>query len=152
MRISDWSSDVCSSDLVAVDVPGQGLAPGRGQQRHARIRRDAAAYFIDELVEQHPLRRERAAGQVCAVAAQLHEQQPRTQRGGAAVQAHHHALAADARAAGSAAGAEKGEADALDRKSARLKCSHQCATRMTSSACNKQNTNSEPKTTNTQRT
>src|SRR3546814_9213465 len=62
---------------VAVDVPGQGLAPGRGQQRHARIRRDAAAYFIDELVEQHPLRRARAAGQVCAVAAQLHEQHPR---------------------------------------------------------------------------
>src|SRR3546814_6643987 len=59
---------------VAVDVPGQCLAPVRGQQLHARIRRDAAAYFIDELVEQHPLRRARAAGKVCAVAAQLHEQ------------------------------------------------------------------------------
>src|SRR3546814_20364674 len=25
MRISDWSSDVCSSDLLIVPVPGQGL-------------------------------------------------------------------------------------------------------------------------------
>src|SRR3546814_8018322 len=24
MRISDWSSDVCSSDLIAVDMPGAG--------------------------------------------------------------------------------------------------------------------------------
>src|SRR3546814_14065463 len=29
MRISDWSSDVCSSDLVAVDAPGATVHAGR---------------------------------------------------------------------------------------------------------------------------
>src|SRR3546814_16789449 len=36
MRISDWSSDVCSSDLMS--VPGPGLQP-RAQQRDVRVGR-----------------------------------------------------------------------------------------------------------------
>src|SRR3546814_5306961 len=31
MRISDWSSDVCSSDLTVTIVPGYGLAVARAQ-------------------------------------------------------------------------------------------------------------------------
>src|SRR3546814_20503687 len=38
MRISDWSSDVCSSDLI---VPlGGGEAPVKGQERLRALRRD----------------------------------------------------------------------------------------------------------------
>src|SRR3546814_7719092 len=32
MRISYWSSDVCSSDLTGTDVSGNGFAPETGQQ------------------------------------------------------------------------------------------------------------------------
>src|SRR3546814_8740448 len=49
MRISDWSSDVCSSDLDPGDRPGQGgdgrdarpheEVPGRGVGRHEEARR-----------------------------------------------------------------------------------------------------------------
>src|SRR3546814_5425505 len=35
MRISDWSSDVCSSDLETVETLGQRLAPGLGPEHAA---------------------------------------------------------------------------------------------------------------------
>src|SRR3546814_1054941 len=33
MRISDWSSDVCSSDLLAIDVADAGLGAQRAEHR-----------------------------------------------------------------------------------------------------------------------
>src|SRR3546814_4434951 len=36
MRISDWSSDVCSSDLVVVNKPGAGGAVGSGYAARER--------------------------------------------------------------------------------------------------------------------
>src|SRR3546814_15705052 len=40
MRISDWSSDVCSSDLRAALVPRQraGGGPGMNETNHSRLR------------------------------------------------------------------------------------------------------------------
>src|SRR3546814_11927372 len=46
MRISDWSSDVCSSDLVAI-VTGGGDGIGRGIAR--RYAREGAKVVIAEL-------------------------------------------------------------------------------------------------------
>src|SRR3546814_1479455 len=40
MRISDWSSDVCSSDLVEVDVQRQAAQPGRQQRAEHAKRND----------------------------------------------------------------------------------------------------------------
>src|SRR3546814_18967711 len=48
MRISDWSSDVCSSDLLAREGPGtrvRGAAPAGSQMRHRRT----------DAPRQHPL-------------------------------------------------------------------------------------------------
>src|SRR3546814_15734163 len=53
MRISDWSSDVCSSDLVA---PGEfGVIGRRGALRGAREPLEAAALVTprDRAIEQH---------------------------------------------------------------------------------------------------
>src|SRR3546814_1594569 len=67
MRISDWSSDVCSSDLpavrIGVAVAEAGLERRAGgmaakiERRGARQRRAAAEMIVDEQPEpQHPAR------------------------------------------------------------------------------------------------
>ncbi|MCW0449192.1 hypothetical protein NB706_002026 [Xanthomonas sacchari] len=76
-----------------------------------RIGGHAPARFGHQLVEQHPLRRARLAAQFQRIAAQVQVQRARADRVGAAVQAHHRALAGDEGAAG--VGAERGEADAF---------------------------------------
>src|SRR3546814_14877680 len=43
MRISDWSSDVCSSDLTFVDVPG--FLPGTAQEFNGIIKHGAKLLF-----------------------------------------------------------------------------------------------------------
>src|SRR3546814_4876138 len=56
MRISDWSSDVCSSDLVG-EVPGQGRASGGGRglgqpaEGYAAVEGDAGGHRT--LVDHH---------------------------------------------------------------------------------------------------
>src|SRR3546814_20250884 len=50
MRISDWSSDVCSSDLLNPDWTGRVVIAG-GQQRP---RRDKAFYKLVQMVFQDP--------------------------------------------------------------------------------------------------
>ncbi len=54
-----------------------------------RIGADAAARFADQLVEQHPLLRARAADQAHDVVAHFQEQQPLADRVGADVQTDH---------------------------------------------------------------
>src|SRR3546814_3908830 len=43
MRVSDWSSDVCSSDLAAQDQPGFVAVPDGGNRIHRRVALRAAA-------------------------------------------------------------------------------------------------------------
>src|SRR3546814_11242415 len=51
MRISDWSSDVCSSDRAGGDQPGRvGLAAVRGVEVGDRGRVDGFAVELGELV------------------------------------------------------------------------------------------------------
>src|SRR3546814_10071803 len=48
MRISDWSSDVCSSDLAGCNMQQRGLAAARGpDQRHQLPRGDIAIELLD---------------------------------------------------------------------------------------------------------
>src|SRR3546814_8029836 len=50
MRISDWSSDVCSSDLEEVAVAGPRMAPGRGARptlQHELAAHELAIIFAD---------------------------------------------------------------------------------------------------------
>src|SRR3546814_1975758 len=47
MRISDWSSDVCSSDLSAEQQPVSFEARARGPQRRRELRRLAAHHEAD---------------------------------------------------------------------------------------------------------
>src|SRR3546814_10147348 len=49
LRISDWSSDVCSSDLVARLRAGAGARPGPVQPRQPGARRRPAAAGPDRL-------------------------------------------------------------------------------------------------------
>src|SRR3546814_3718911 len=37
MRISDWSSDVCSSDLASIDVKSYGVGQWRGEPKSGRV-------------------------------------------------------------------------------------------------------------------
>src|SRR3546814_8352808 len=43
MRISDWSSDVCSSDLALAGLPGDCRFPDNGRRRHRLAARQACA-------------------------------------------------------------------------------------------------------------
>src|SRR3546814_8297331 len=98
MRISDWSSDVCSSDLV--DLPRHALDPGRV---------DAAPVRAGADVVEHQL-----VGAGIAIA--------RRQRDDVA----HVDVVAEAHALDHAAGThvEAGDDAAADRKSTRLNSSH----------------------------
>src|SRR3546814_6419983 len=61
MRISDWSSDVCSSDLGALGPRGPGRAPGARLVEAARLRPGAGAGVRAHLRgHRHPLARVRA--------------------------------------------------------------------------------------------
>src|SRR3546814_1900302 len=119
MRISDWSSDVCSSDLVGQIVPGIGEQRDRiGDEAIARLDRDEAEV-------------ERDADRERAIEA----------RGGVAVAVRmivaHRRIATIVSARDTrtwrARSADR-PARALDRKSTRLNSSHLCATRMPSFA------------------
>src|SRR3546814_10481680 len=109
MRISDWSSDVCSSDLLEilglVDRFAVGLHDAIGGAQHQLAHADALEV---EVVADHLDRRRHHVGEL------------------------HLADAQSAAAAGRAEPAEK------DRKSTRLKSSPYCASRMPSSACKTQ--------------
>src|SRR3546814_1461181 len=48
MRISDWSSDVCSSDLEAIDVARPVAGAGAGETAHIIARRVHVAFAGDE--------------------------------------------------------------------------------------------------------
>src|SRR3546814_3516964 len=54
MRISDWSSDVCSSDLVVVNAERSGAQGARGanQQAHAEPRFQRREPLADKLLGQ----------------------------------------------------------------------------------------------------
>src|SRR3546814_20746161 len=47
MRISDWSSDVCSSDLFAVEIPGSRIRRATGAMSQANVfwRGDVTGFF-----------------------------------------------------------------------------------------------------------
>src|SRR3546814_6720938 len=114
MRISDWSSDVCSSDLLPMDAAQRflafqwlmfqmgGIGPMFGQTHHFRRFASGETYSLNRFTkETHRLYR--------VLDRQL--------------EAHHYV-----------AGSNYGLADIAGRKSTRLNSSHSCATRMTSSA------------------
>ena len=93
--------DVDDHAAAAVEVLRAARArPAGVSSAMLRIRRDAAARFVDQLVEHHPLRRARVAGEFGRAAAEIDEQHARADRIEAAVQPHHAALAADDRTAG----------------------------------------------------
>src|SRR3546814_8201674 len=75
MRISDWSSDVCSSDLriagLGVDQPGGGVADRHGKAEAATGRRAVGAEIgghAEQADEARRLRRQQPAGNVGVVA------------------------------------------------------------------------------------
>src|SRR3546814_8003440 len=111
MRISDWSSDVCSSDLP----------PKRGRGAAAATP-DATASCIHQPAAVEPQHAAAARGEVFVVG---HQHQ-----GGAGIGVHREQQL-DHRLAG------VGVEVAGDRKSTRLNSSHYCAARMPSSACKK---------------
>src|SRR3546814_4212945 len=106
MRISDWSSDVCSSDLLA----GLAAAPGRALGRAAARRFQSVAS-----------RNEDRAGSALA-------------DGLAAVQLDAELVGDHLLAARLLAGLAAQVIAVRDRKSTRLNSSHYCASRMPSSA------------------
>src|SRR3546814_3215828 len=69
MRISDWSSDVCSSDLV---VALAGALSDAGEHRIAAVR---LGEVVDELLDQHRLANASAAEQTDLAAARVGRQQ-----------------------------------------------------------------------------
>src|SRR3546814_4035308 len=107
MRISDWSSDVCSSDLVGVDAR-LGLVHRHDFRLEAETKPGARDALLD---------REEAE--------QGADQQPRAESGDDLEPPL--AVALDARPE-----VEQGQ-HAADRKSTRLNSSHECAARMPSS-------------------
>src|SRR3546814_10050494 len=110
MRISDWSSDVCSSDLNAALDLGGGSRIGFGVL--------GARQFCDDGVE-HLLVADQGGQHDRVLPANAHV-------GAGEVPQHIDLGAADGKR--------------LDRKSTRLNSSHSCASRMPSSALNKNNT------------
>src|SRR3546814_9522862 len=64
MRISDWSSDVCSSDLQIVDRP-RGGARGADQRSGAGVRRSAGAGARDALSRSEERRVGKECGSTC---------------------------------------------------------------------------------------
>src|SRR3546814_8513270 len=72
MRISDWSSDVCSSDLGLVSCPGLYFEPGMGGRRGKAKARErhclatgAKCLSAHRFFERHPALRARHARQEC---------------------------------------------------------------------------------------
>src|SRR3546814_9949417 len=69
MRISDWSSDVCSSDLQQPGHPGQQDGPGQivedGEQRDRHVFGDGARNRAVRFVEVQPRSEERRVGKEC---------------------------------------------------------------------------------------
>src|SRR3546814_2684345 len=130
MRISDWSSDVCSSDLLMQD--GTLARRFRGDlhvqrlvvERYEETRTAHAA----QLIEHHWAIAQRQRTEVADAC-----RHRLRQAAGAGEQAFH------------LAGAQLGQPDKArqaDRKNTRLNSSHSCATRMPSLTCtNKNNTN-----------
>src|SRR3546814_11542952 len=59
MRISDWSSDVCSSDLAAGPRAATAGAPGA---RHDRLARWVDPAELSDAADEHETRRPRDAG------------------------------------------------------------------------------------------
>src|SRR3546814_2386202 len=53
MRISDWSSDVCSSDLLRQDMPGQPLIM-LDEARHPGIRHAASPFLAQFMLLLRP--------------------------------------------------------------------------------------------------
>src|SRR3546814_9311797 len=130
MRISDWSSDVCSSDLLAEACSGSGLGTESGNVVRCGLiaRRVAFGLFLDQDVEQERGnnraydRNQNHRGIACGI----EDHDPRRDVGGGADEA--------------SANAEKQPprdrlAPAGGRQSTHLNSSHQCATRLPSSAC-----------------
>src|SRR3546814_1715443 len=123
MRISDWSSDVCSSDLVEgrqVDVVGRQRVEQELRQRRGLLQARVQARCAF------------AAHQGVRVLALGQEQEER--------------LAAATRAMESVLPRMRESTDSIarvDRKSTRLNSSHQCASRMPSSAGKKKTHNKE---------
>src|SRR3546814_12263671 len=58
MRISDWSSDVCSSDLAIIDVQGVGYLVGASSRTLAALGRtgEACTVYTEMLVSQDSIR------------------------------------------------------------------------------------------------
>src|SRR3546814_2525407 len=124
MRISDWSSDVCSSDLF-----GRGLAR---QHVDGNLLADAIDRAIGEAADRGAVggdvgRDEEDLVLLDPIVSSAGEH--RARRGATGVECE--AVVADHRHA-----ARGGE---VDRKSTRLTSSHYCAARMPSSACTKKN-------------
>src|SRR3546814_1489315 len=55
MRISDWSSDVCSSDLADQRIAHRLLRIGEAHQPEHRVRRDRKEARLDEGDEREPI-------------------------------------------------------------------------------------------------
>src|SRR3546814_6431470 len=125
MRISDWSSDVCSSDLVIVLVLEQGLQGDRERDTlaveveapHALVVEDAA---VDSGRRDHGVRGHRAVVEPLQVGGRLLRRRPcgAYQRPGVEQAPQH----------------QRRGGEQEDRKSTRLNSSPYCATPMTSSA------------------
>ena len=98
---------------AATEVLRQRAAAGRGEQGELRVRGNAPAHLVDQLVQQHPLRGARAAAEIGAFAAQGDEQGTRPDRIQAAVQPDRAALARDQRAAGATACRQQRPAEAF---------------------------------------
>src|SRR3546814_14469 len=137
MRISDWSSDVCSSDLTAPRA--RGLQAGEGG-RQRPDRRDAGGESgVGAIIAQRKSPADRSVGLFClaGLAARLFAAAEQVEQEGEHVdeveievqRPHHHRLAHEV-------GAADHEINALDllriidRKSTRLNSSHSCASRM----------------------
>src|SRR3546814_3768877 len=123
MRISDWSSDVCSSDL---SYP-RALAPQPEDDDLPRDR-DRADDEHDVAERPYPAQRFKEALLKELGAARI----PHARR---------HARFELEQPDRQQAGEDHQHKPGVDRKSTRLNSSHQCATRMTSSACKKKPNN-----------
>src|SRR3546814_6922952 len=120
MRISDWSSDVCSSDLLEMNFT---LARFDQTRHQARERRLSATAFPDDSEHLASLD---AEGDIVD---RIHLRQRLAGKSGGNEIAE---AQSDAEAAADILHLESGVTHSKDRKSTRLNSSHQCASRMPS--------------------
>src|SRR3546814_4593973 len=127
MRMSDWSSDVCSSDLGDVE-PVHFLAGRAGLDRHQRLSQHLGCvllHLVDRLRQAHAALGVRGRTDELALAATT------------CMDLRLDDIKRHGEFFGSGSRLFSGEGG-IDRKSTRLNSSHSCASRMPSSAC-KQN-------------